>query len=201
MTFDAKETKEWVKRFRSGSPEVFTDLYRVYGERIYRFSYRLCERSADAEDLTQEVFVAAYQSRESFQGRSSVLTWLYRIALYRWRRLYGGKRDQPLPLEESLEAPGADPALSALNRMGLERAFATLSNDLWEAFLLVKIEGWKYREAGEVLGIPQGTVQFRVHEAVKQLRTALGDEELSTPKPASFSPLEIPQKEVTSDAV
>ena len=63
----------------------FPAFFRQYGDRIYRFCYRLSGSASDAEDLTQEVFLAAFQGAGRFEGRASVQTWLYRIALNCWR--------------------------------------------------------------------------------------------------------------------
>ncbi len=79
--------------------------------------------------------------------------------------------DAPEPAD-----PHGDPGLATLRRMTLEAALATLPSELYEAFVLVKSEGLKYREAALVLGVPQGTVQSRVHDAVQKLRVLLQEE-------------------------
>jgi RNA polymerase sigma-70 factor, ECF subfamily len=172
MTMDGRDP---MRQFPSGTSGSFEALYAEYGDRIYRFCYRLCGHTADAEDLTQEVFLAAYQSLPRFAGRSSVATWLYRIALYRWRRLHGARRPETVPLDEELAAVSPDPAGAGIERISLERALAVLPDALRDAFLLVKAEGLKYREAAAVLGIPQGTVQSRVHDAAVMLRALLAE--------------------------
>ena len=181
--------------------QAFARLYREHGDRIYRFCYRLCGSVAEAEDLTQEVFVAAWQGLERFEGRSSVTTWLYHIALNRWRSLPRRYRLELVSIDAMGELVGADdPATTGLERMTLEHALETLPVEQREAFLLVKAEGWKYREAAEVLGIPQGTVQFRVHEAVCRLRVLLQPETATTP--ALVNPAASDRcKEVTADAL
>jgi len=168
--------------FRHGKPPSIEAVYAEYGDRIYRFCYRLCGRAAEAEDLAQDVFVAALQGLEGFEGRSSLSTWLYRIAFYRWRQLYPRGRMPALSLEEEVERMPVQPDLAheSLQRLGLEQALAALPSDLRDAFLLVKAEGLTYREAAEVLGTPQGTLQYRVHEAVQRLRVALGDPPVQT---------------------
>lgn len=155
----------------------FRGLYAQHGDRLYRFCFRLCGRAADAEDLTQEVFVAAYQGWERFAGRSSLLTWLYRIALYRWSRLRPHWQPEAVSWEDAPPAADvrSDPARISLPRLSLEAALLQLPDDLYDAFLLVKAEGLKYKEAAQVLDIPQGTVQWRVSEAVRRLRVLLCD--------------------------
>ncbi|HLK55112.1 MAG TPA: RNA polymerase sigma factor [Chthonomonadaceae bacterium] len=192
---------EGVTRGNRPGGQTFAALYREHGDRIYRFCYRLCGRVAEAEDLTQEVFVAAWQGLERFEGRSSVATWLYRIALYRWRSRPRSLRVEVVSLEETGELVGAeDPARAGLERLTLEHALMTLPPELREVFLLVKMEGWKYREAAEVLSIPQGTVQYRVHEAVCRLR-ALLQPETSASSIQENGGAAAPRKEISADAL
>lgn len=150
----------------------FEKLYAENGERIYRFCFRLSGRAADAEDLTQEVFLAAYQGLDKFAGRSSNVTWLYRIALYRWQRL----RAQWQPETEALDESSAIVDQSCLQRLSLEAALGELPGDLHDAFMLVKVEGFKYREAASILEVPQGTIQWRVSQAMQRMRVLLGDQ-------------------------
>lgn len=159
--------------------ERFAALYAQHGERIYRFCFRLCGRQADAEDLTQEVFVAAFQGLTGFAERSSLATWLYKIALYRWKRLRPHWQPDDVSWEDAAEAADAqsDPSRTGLHRLSLDAALAQLPDDLHDAFLLVKVEGLKYREAAHVLDVPQGTVQWRVSEAVQRLRVLLSEAE------------------------
>jgi RNA polymerase sigma-70 factor (ECF subfamily) len=154
----------------------FPAFYQQYGDRIYRFCYRLSGSASDAEDLTQDVFLAAFQGRNRFEGRSSVQTWLYRIALNCWRHSRRAPRLDTTDLE-SVRQAGPDLAQSVTNGIALTCALAALPPDLREAFLLVKAEGLKYREAAQVLNVPIGTVQFRVHQASRRLRVLLTEED------------------------
>lgn len=149
----------------------FDALYEAHGTRIYRFCHRLCGNPMDAEDLTQEVFVAAWQSLPRFAGRSTEQTWLYRIALYRWRRVSEMHRPKTVALYET------DVAIDGptVTRLALGTAIDSLPHDLRESFLLVKAEGLSHKEASSVLGVPTGTVQSRVFNAIRRLRTLLTD--------------------------
>lgn len=153
----------------------FPALFQKYGDRIYRFCYRLCGSASDAEDLTQEVFLAAFQGMERFEGRSSVPTWLYRIALNCWRHSRRAPRLDTVPVEDAPQTgPGVEQAVT--DSVSLTCALAVLPPDLREAFLLVKAEGLTYREAAQALNIPQGTVQWQVHTASRRLRALLTEE-------------------------
>ena len=150
-------------------------MYEEYSGRIYRFCHRLSGNRHDAEDLTQEVFVAAFQGWGRFVGRSSLSTWLYKIAVYRWR----AKRELRHRSDVSLDWAPIE-RLTASDQTGLhddyialESALKVLSSDQREAFLLVKAEGLSCKEAARALSIPVGTLKYRVHEAVCRLRTEL----------------------------
>jgi len=168
----------WLQKMAAGDTAGFTLLYAAHGAAIYRFCLRLCGHPGDAEDLTQDVFVAAWQGAGGFEGRAAVLTWLYRIALFRWHRVRAGKERGCVSWDDAPEPadPHGDPSCATLRRITLEAALAALPDELYEAFLLVKSEGLKYREAAQALGIPQGTVQSRVHDAVQKLRALLQEE-------------------------
>jgi RNA polymerase sigma-70 factor (ECF subfamily) len=164
------------------------ELYEAYGGRVYRFCRRLCGNPSDAEDLAADVFLAAFEGWERFEGRSSVATWLFRIAVFRWRALSARRRPEVVPLDAA-EFPGGDPAPGQIEALEIERAIAALPEPLREALLLVKVEGFKYREAAGILGVPQGTLQSRVHDAVVRLRRELGEE----PAPRSTGAVETPR--------
>ena len=180
MTPDEKNLTDG---FRTAKAERFDALYDEYGPRIYRFCVRVCRNRADAEDLTQEVFLAAYKGLEHFDRRSSLATWLYRIALYRWRSLSTRKGPQTVSLHDAAEAVSVDHAVSGLDRLVLERAMSALPQHLREAFMLVKQEQLLCREAADILKIPEGTLKSRVHAAIVRLQKLLHAEEDSVPVP------------------
>ena len=155
----------------------FSAFYHTYGDRIYRFCYRLSGSASDAEDLTQDVFLAAYLGAGRFEGRASVQTWLYKIALNCWHQSRRTPRLElsALPTNAAHAGPGVAEAVT--ESVALTCALSALPDDLRETFLLVKAEGLTSREAAHVLNIPPGTVQWRVHTAARRLRVLLTEEE------------------------
>ena len=160
-----------VRRFRQGDTGAFNELYDELGDRMYRFCMRLCGDKDDAEDLMAEVFLAAYTGRERFEGRSSMSTWMYRIAVHQWNRMRRSRKPT-VRWEDHHEIATRETGISAI---ALEQALSELPENLAQAFVLVKCEQLCYREAAEVLGIPMGTIQFRVHEASQRLRRSLAE--------------------------
>jgi RNA polymerase sigma-70 factor (ECF subfamily) len=157
-------------------PASFDELYGAYGARIFRFCRRLCANSADAEDLTQEVFVAAFRGLPRFAGRASLTTWLYQIALNRYRSTRAKRRVDTVSLDQDeLLAPAGDPSEVSTDEIAMQQAMSQLPVIQREAFLLVKGEGLTCREAALALGVPEGTVKFRVYQAIQKLQAALSE--------------------------
>jgi RNA polymerase sigma-70 factor, ECF subfamily len=148
---------------------------------------------AEAEDVTQEAFVRAYRALARFDGRSEPYTWLYRIAVNlslnairsrkTARRSSGPpsgdpRRDSASP-ESGSQSPGqrVEPIDVGKRQlyMALSQAIDDLSETLRTTLILVCIDGRSHEEAAEILGAPEGTVAWRVHEARKKLREALAE--------------------------
>ncbi|MCC2669812.1 MAG: polymerase, sigma-24 subunit, subfamily [Armatimonadetes bacterium] len=169
---------ELVTRVRAGDATAFDALYRSFGARVLGFALRLSENRAEAEDLVQEVFIAAYGARTSYRGRSRLLTWLLGIAARRWRDRcrYDARRPTALGGDELLAgrpATGARVEEQVVETVVLDQALAALDVPFREALLLVHSQGLSYREAAQALGVPIGTVKWRVFEATRRLRRHL----------------------------
>lgn len=147
----------------------FHGLYSEYGDGIYRLCLRMTGSVSDAEDITQETFLAVMQGWHRFRGEATPLTWIYRIAARKARRCVRMRVFRPVLREPSV--PEEDSAL----RIDLVRALAKLSLKKREAFVLVKVEGLTLKQASEVVGIPEGTMKFRVFDAIRDLRRAMGE--------------------------
>ena len=147
-------------------------LLRENADLVFRLALRLtggCH--AEAEDIAQEALIAAFTRLPRFAGRSRLSTWLHTITVRTWRRRMD-RAPQPTLLltEELVSAPGR-------GNGDLNDAICSLPPFLREAFVLVKVEGWTSKEAAKILDIPQGTVQWRVHESCQRLRVLLLEEE------------------------
>jgi RNA polymerase sigma-70 factor (ECF subfamily) len=181
-----KSDRELVDEARAGEAEAFGVLVRRHQKRIYRLAVHLLRDAAEAEDVTQDTFVRAYGALDRFDGRSEPFTWMYRIAvnlsLNAIRSRKTGRRgtspDDPR-IEAFLverRASHADPAALAADRemaIVLASGVDELSETLRTTLILVSVEGLSHTEAAEILGCPEGTVAWRVHEARKKLRAHL----------------------------
>lgn len=169
------------KRFDSFYDASF---YDAHADRVFRLCLRLSGNChAEAEDLAQEVLVAALQSLPRFAGRAQITTWLYTIAIRTYHKRSSHREPFTLSLnDQDEEVPiGGRHQTSEENHLlhlSIADALAALPIPLREAFVLVKAEGFTHKEAARILELPQGTVQARVHEAARRLRLVLAEEEL-----------------------
>jgi RNA polymerase sigma-70 factor (ECF subfamily) len=184
----AKPTdRELVDMAKGGDSDAFGVLVRRYQRRIFRLAFHLVRSGAEAEDVMQETFVRAYQALDRFDGRSEPFTWLYRIAVnlslntLRSRKVSRDSTPSDDPrveamLLETRPSQGNDPALASQQRQlatALCEGIDGLSETLRSTLLLVCVDGMGHDEAAKVLGCPEGTVAWRVHEARRKLREYL----------------------------
>ena len=170
-----------VERCRQGDLAAFEAIYRAHAGRLHSVACRILGNQADAEDLLQEVFLAAHRKLEGFRGDSALGTWLYRLATNlcldhlrsraaKASQLTGTLDDEP-GLADTSSRRLAD---RTVDRMDLERAVAQLPEGCRTAFVLHDVEGLEHREVAEILGIAEGTSKSQVHKARLRLRAMLG---------------------------
>jgi RNA polymerase sigma-70 factor (ECF subfamily) len=181
--------RELVDQARTGNSQAFGSLVRRHQRRIFRLAFHMVRSGAEAEDVTQETFVRAYQAIGRFDGRSEPFTWLYRIAVnlslnaIRSRKVTRDTTPSDDPRIEALlletrPSQGADPALASQQRelaAALCDGIDKLSETLRSTLILVAIDGLGHDEASKILGCPEGTVAWRVHEARRKLREYLAE--------------------------
>jgi RNA polymerase sigma-70 factor, ECF subfamily len=169
-------------------PSALIEIVEAFGGRVLHLSRRFAASEADAEDITQEVFVALARqlsdqnTASAFRGESSLATYIYRIALnlgMKHREKMRSHAQKDLTLAENapwMIAPSVDPEHYAEKRELAERvdaALSHLSEDQREAVLLHTLHGLTYIECAEILGVPEGTVKSRVFHGCKELRRRL----------------------------
>lgn len=179
--------QELVQRTRAGEREAFGMLVSRYHKRIYRLAVHMLRDPVEAEDVAQETFVRAYQALDRFEGNSQPFTWLYRIAVNLSLNIIRGRRPrQELPegddprvhawLAKHAPQAAVDPAKASDERhlaRELVAGIDALSDTLRTTLILVCIDGLAHDAAAQVLGCPEGTVAWRVHEARRKLREHL----------------------------
>jgi RNA polymerase sigma-70 factor, ECF subfamily len=146
---------------------------------VYRMAMQLCRHPDEASELVQETYLRALRATDRFESRGGGMrAWLFKILHNVFFNRADKERNQPAASEEILDAvadePGPDapwPAwdLSTLNWDHVDERLKTAINrlkpDYRTALLLWAVEGLKYREIAEVVGVPAGTVMSRLHRA------------------------------------
>ena len=179
------DEKHILARARRGDLHAFEELVRLYEKRVYAVALRSSGSPEDAADITQEVFLRAWRSIESFRGDSGFSTWLFRITMNLCvdfaRHKHAQPQTQPLVIgEEDSERPIPDTAPTPeehLDNRELGRELAAALDEVSEEHrrivLLRDVSGLSYTEIAEVLEISEGTVKSRLSRARIALRTVL----------------------------
>ena len=178
--------RDLVDAAKTGDAEAFGTFVRRHQKRVFRLAVHMLRNAAEAEDVSQEAFVRAYGALDRFDGRSEPFTWLYRITVnlslnvIRSRKTSqsAGAADDPrleaLLVERRPEF--SEPDRRATDRelgQALCEAVDSLTETLRTTLILVAVDGLSHAEVSAVLGCPEGTVAWRIHEARKKLREFL----------------------------
>ncbi len=167
------------QRLASGDEDAFTEVVKQYSRKVYALCYRTLRDEEEAKDMAQEVFVRIYTKRGSFKGRSSLYTWIYRIALNMCFTHLKKRRVGTVPLEDverTLSAPEADgPGGRAELEARLAAAVKNLSPRQRAVFSMRFYDRMTYKEIAEASGTTTGAAKANHHFAVEHLRKILGE--------------------------
>ena len=161
----------------AGDRRAFERLYRLHVNRVFTLCSRMVNERTMAEELTQDVFVRAWEKLELFRGESAFGTWLHRLAVnvvLNARKSEGRQRSRFEDDDEgsSIDALPARP-LAPGDRMDLEAAIARLPKGARRVFTLFDVEGYTHEEIAEMLGVTTGATKAQLHRARLLLREAL----------------------------
>lgn len=171
LSHTVNDTLEAIPTERPTEAELsFERLYETYRSRVFSTAYRMLSNRADAEDVTQDVFVKVFKKLPSFRGDSAISTWIYRIAVNacldfrRHRRLR-----ETVSLDDDMEV-GSTPL--SVYRL-IESVLPKMANGYRAVFVLHDIQGLKHEEIAKVLGITDGASKSQLHRARAFLRKEL----------------------------
>ena len=174
-----REDGDLLDRFLLGDLTAMDDLVERYQLPVYRLAYRMTRNRADAEDITQEVFVRAYRALASFRRASSLKTWLFRVAINCALTHQRGTPGPPEPAPHDAVPPEACALLEQRElHARLAQGIAQLPPVQRATVILRVVEGLSLKEIGEVVGSPIGTVKANYHHAVMRLRRLLREPSL-----------------------
>lgn len=176
---------ETIQLAQRGDAAAFESLYRSHCARVFALCTRMLKNAAEAEDLTQEIFLHVFRKIHSFRGESAFSTWLYRVSvnmvLMRLRRMTFAKTSLD-DIAEAGETTGASqrelggPDLHLegyIDRTTLQKAVDQLPPRFKAMFVLYDVQGYAHREIAKILGCSLGTSKSQLHKARRRLRELL----------------------------
>ena len=165
----------WIRRMAVGDTDALGELYARHGAGVLAYLMGRLDDRRLAEEVLQDVMLAAWEAAPGFRGESKVRTWLLTIAHH---RALNARRRRRLPLADEAQATdGAGDWEGAAERADLRSALARLPAGQRTALELVFGHGLTMAEVAEVLGVAPGTVKSRLHRAKRALRAILENEE------------------------
>jgi RNA polymerase sigma-70 factor, ECF subfamily len=178
-----------LEALKTGDSEAFTRLVDETSGHIYRVALQILGDDQDAEDVLQETYIKAFRALPKFEGRSSLTTWLYRIAVNEALMLVRKRRPQTISVDENdpfdaeSESDGMEivdfcclpegELLSSESHGFLDRAVQNLPANLRVVFVLRDLEGMSIQETSEALGLSEDNVKTRLLRARLHLRQEL----------------------------
>jgi len=183
-----------VSELQAGSDEAYAWLIATYHQPIYSLIARTVLNSADASDLTQEVFLKVFRGIRSFHGDSSLRTWIYRIAIHEasnQKRWWCRHQKQEVTIESELETEREGHSVALKDtlidehespfelaaheeiRARVEQELVQVPEPFRTVVILRDIEGFGYEEVSEILGVNLGTVKSRLMRGRAHLKSRL----------------------------
>ena len=169
--------RQRVREAQAGDMAAYEELYRDNVGRIYGLCLCLAGNANLAEELTQDVFVRAWQKIGSFRGDSAFSTWLYPLAVnvaLSERRARSRRTSRVFTTDDITPFERAEKPPAPEHRLDLERALEELPEGARAVFVLHDVEGFKHQEIANLTGIAAGTSKAQLHRARRLLREALG---------------------------
>lgn len=158
----------------------FEDLYRKHYRRVYSICLRMTGNTAEAEDLTQEVFIQLHRKLGSFRGESAFTTWLHRLTVnqvlmhFRKRSVKSELTTEDGEMPDSVDPDTINPeAMPIVDRIAIENAIGQLPPGYRTVFVLHDVEGYEHEEIAKILGCSAGTSKSQLHKARLKLRKLL----------------------------
>jgi RNA polymerase sigma-70 factor (ECF subfamily) len=158
----------------SGDGRAFERLYRSHVARIHSLVRRMVDAD-QADDITQDVFVRAWEKLGTFRGEAAFGTWLHRVAvnvILARRQTIGTERGRFSAAEDALDGVAARGVPEGLS-IDFEQALAQLPDGARQVFLLHDVAGYKHEEIADLLGVVPGTSKSQLHHARMALRRYL----------------------------
>ncbi len=190
-----------VDRAKKGDEAATEELYRLHSRRIYSLCIRMVSNQAEAEDLTQEIFLHAFRKIHTFRGEAAFSTWLYRLGVNIVLMQLRKKSHPEVSLDEltwpngemmrkTEPADKTDQAGILVSRLLLRGAIDQLPSGFKRVIVMHDMEGYNHREIAELTGRSVGNSKSQLHKARRRLR------ELLTQTPGMQPPLALAREKI-----
>lgn len=165
--------REIVERARDGDADAFEALVRESAPRLYGIAYRILRDAGRAEDALQQALVQMWDGLPGLRDPDRFDAWSYRLVVHAtYREARRRRRWTAVVREIRVEPPAVDDLHEVLDRDEVERCFQRLSPEHRAVLVLHRVIGLPIREVADVLGIPMGTAESRLHYATRSFRAA-----------------------------
>jgi RNA polymerase sigma-70 factor (ECF subfamily) len=181
-----------IARLKEREEAAFSEVFRLYGDKVFSLIYRMIGSRQEAEDVTQEVFISVFKTVDGFRGESKFSTWLLRIAAnhcknrikYLARRPSEGvdmddTGQMPVPgmtngptMQAHIDGPDVLMEAAEIEKI-MQRAIDGLDEEQKLLVILRDVEELSYQEIGEITGLPEGTIKSRLHRARMAIKEEL----------------------------
>ena len=177
------EEERLLQRAIAGDSAAFSLLMEAHEHRMYAVAFRMCGNREDAQDCLQEAMLRVYRAISTFKGQSSFSTWIYRITIntcldeLRRRKIrkttsLDNLLDSGWSPSDELDTPENN-AIRREQRRSIEKAIASLPDDMRAAIVLRDIQGFSYETIADVLNANVGTIKSRISRGREKLRDIL----------------------------
>ena len=167
-----------VKEIR-GDLVSFEELFKLHHGKVYAVCLRMTRNPAEAEDLSQEVFIQVFRKLGTFRGESAFTTWLYRLTVnhvlmyFRKTRSRRERLTEDGEMPELTKGPNVPTSLPLLDRLALDEAIVKLAPGYRAVFVLHDVKGLQHLEIANILGCSVGTSKSQLHKARMKMRHLL----------------------------
>jgi len=171
------EEARLVAQAQAGDLPAYEELYRRNVRKVYALCFRMASDHSLAEELTQDVFVKAWEKLGSFRGESAFSSWLYPLAVntaLSERRARHRRTARIFATDDLTPFDRPKAAAAAADILDLEKALDTLPPGARTVFVLHDVEGYRHEEIAGLLGVAEGTSKAQLHRARRLLREVLG---------------------------
>jgi len=159
-----------IRRAQGGSAQAFAELVDLHYDTVYRFAWKWCGQRADAEDIAQLACIKLAQSIGQYRFQAAFTSWLYRLVVncaLDWQR--GQRRHSHSELPEDTPSADSSRAEDAVLLEQLLEQLDGIGAGMRETALLVHAEGLSHAEAGQILGVSESTISWRIHTMRKHM--------------------------------